>query len=77
MKVGLFDFQKDALYDLHDRLKRMRVHAAVENPQIVSFSSPTGSGKTIVMTAKYFFIFSAIKGGSGSFLDRAFILRLL
>ena len=31
MKVGLFDFQKDAREDLHDRLKRVRVHAAVGN----------------------------------------------
>ena len=35
MKVGLFDFQKDARDDLHDRLKRVRAYAAVENPQVV------------------------------------------
>ena len=57
MKVGLFDFQKDAREDLHDRLKRVRVHAAVGNPQVVSFSAPTGAGKTIVMTALFEDIF--------------------
>lgn len=57
MKVGLFDFQKDARDDLHDRLKRVRAYAAVENPQVVSFSAPTGAGKTIVMTALFEDIF--------------------
>ena len=57
MKVGLFDFQKDALDDLHDRLKRVRTYAAVENPQAVSFSAPTGAGKTIVMAALFEDIF--------------------
>jgi type III restriction enzyme len=57
MKVDLFDFQKDARDDLHDRLKVVKTHATVENPQVVSFSAPTGAGKTIVMTALFEDIF--------------------
>lgn len=57
MKVSLFDFQRDALYRLHDRLKIVRSFASVENPQVISFSAPTGSGKTIVMTALFEDIF--------------------
>ncbi len=53
MKVSLFDFQKDARANLHDRLKRVRDYAAIGNPQVVSFSAPTGSGKTIIMTALF------------------------
>jgi len=57
MKVALFDFQKDARADLHDRLKRVRAYASAGNPQVVSFSAPTGAGKTIIMTALFEDIF--------------------
>jgi type III restriction enzyme len=57
MKVGLFDFQEDARDNLHAKLKIARAYAAVENPQVVSFSAPTGAGKTIVMTALFEDIF--------------------
>lgn len=53
MKVPLFDFQEDALTELHRRLAQARMFASVENPQAISFSAPTGSGKTIVMTALF------------------------
>lgn len=51
MKVGLFDFQKDALAELRTKARAARLLASVENPQAISFSAPTGAGKTIVMTA--------------------------
>ncbi len=57
MKVGLFDFQEDAKESLHTRLRVVKTHATVENPQVVSFSAPTGAGKTIVMTALFEDIF--------------------
>jgi type III restriction enzyme len=57
MKVELFDFQKDAWADLHDRLKTLRSFASMGNPQVVSFSAPTGAGKTFVMTALFEDIF--------------------
>lgn len=53
MKVTLFDFQKDALHQLRDKLTAARNFASSENPQAIAFSAPTGSGKTIVMTALF------------------------
>ena len=53
MKVPLFDFQQDALGNLHTRLAQARAYASVDDPQAISFSAPTGSGKTIVMTALF------------------------
>jgi len=53
MKVTLFDFQKDALHLLRDKLLAARNFASSENPQAIAFSAPTGSGKTIVMTALF------------------------
>ncbi|SMP39758.1 type III restriction enzyme [Desulfonatronum zhilinae] len=57
MKVGLFDFQEDALADLRAKLTTARLTASIHNPQAVSFSAPTGTGKTIVMTALFEDIF--------------------
>ena len=57
MKVPLFDFQQDALDKLHTRLDQARAFASIDNPQAISFSAPTGSGKTIVMTAPFEDIF--------------------
>lgn len=57
MKVGLFDFQEDALAELRIKLTSARLLASVDNPQAISFSAPTGSGKTIVMTALFEDIF--------------------
>lgn len=57
MKISLFDFQKDALKDLQIKLTRIRDYTSIENPQAVSFSAPTGAGKTIIMTALFENIF--------------------
>lgn len=57
MKVGLFDFQEDTLEKLHTKLTAARLLASVDNPQAVSFSAPTGAGKTIVMAALFEDIF--------------------
>jgi type III restriction enzyme len=57
MKVGLFDFQEDALAGLRAKLTAVRLSASIDNPQAISFSAPTGSGKTIVMTALFEDIF--------------------
>jgi type III restriction enzyme len=53
MKVTLFDFQEDALQQLHTKLDQARAYAAIDNPQAISFAAPTGAGKTIVMTALF------------------------
>ena len=52
MKVELFPFQKRALSDIRMKTAEAlgsyhRTHA----PQVVSFTAPTGSGKTIIMSA--------------------------
>jgi type III restriction enzyme len=57
MKVSLFDFQEDALAELRVKLKAASLLASLDNPQAISFSAPTGSGKTIVMTALFEDIF--------------------
>jgi type III restriction enzyme len=53
MKVTLFDFQRDALHQLRDKIVAARPHASSDNPQAMAFSAPTGSGKTIIMTALF------------------------
>lgn len=62
MKIGLFDFQKDTLAELRTKLTAARLLASVDNPQAVSFSAPTGAGKTIVMTALFEDIFFGERG---------------
>jgi type III restriction enzyme len=53
MKITLFDFQKDALQELRVKLLAARAEASPENPQAITLSAPTGSGKTIIMTALF------------------------
>ena len=53
MKVTLFDFQRDALHLLREKIAAARPHASSANPQAIVFSAPTGSGKTIMMTALF------------------------
>jgi type III restriction enzyme len=53
MKVSLFDFQRDALHLLRDKIVAARKFASSDNPQAIAFSAPTGSGKTIMMTALF------------------------
>ena len=52
MKVALFDFQERALEELRIELLSMRDESP-RRPQALSFSAPTGAGKTIVMTALF------------------------
>ena len=52
MKVELFSFQKKALADIRMKTAEAlgsyhRTHA----PQVVSFTAPTGAGKTIIMAS--------------------------
>jgi type III restriction enzyme len=57
MKISLFDFQEEALGDLRRKITVARLLAAPDNPQAISFSAATGSGKTIVMAALFEDIF--------------------
>lgn len=52
MKVNLFDFQQKAVTDL--RIKSadaVRSYNMTKVPQVISFTAPTGAGKTIVMAS--------------------------
>ncbi len=53
MRVKLFDFQTSALDELTQKIKS--AHLLLENGdnQVISFSAPTGAGKTIIMTALF------------------------
>lgn len=53
MKIKLFEFQKDALDVLRKRLLEARQAASVDDPRVIAFSAPTGSGKTVIMTALF------------------------
>jgi type III restriction enzyme len=53
MKIPLFDFQEAALAELREKVLIARSHASANNPQAIAFSAPTGSGKTIMMTALF------------------------
>ncbi|EKU42045.1 type iii restriction enzyme, res subunit [Lysinibacillus fusiformis ZB2] len=57
MRVKLFDFQNGALDELAQKIKSS--HLLLENGdnQVISFSAPTGAGKTIIMTALFENIF--------------------
>lgn len=52
MKIELFPFQEKALNEL--RVKTAHAlgdYQKSHTPQVISFTSPTGSGKTIIMSA--------------------------
>lgn len=52
MKVELFPFQKRALTDIRMKTaEAMGSYHRTHAPQVVSFTAPTGAGKTIIMSA--------------------------
>ncbi|MBK5940280.1 DEAD/DEAH box helicase [Halochromatium roseum] len=53
MKFELFDFQQTALEQLRVRVGQARALASPQYPQAISFSAPTGSGKTLIMAALF------------------------
>jgi len=53
MKVKLFDFQEQVLAVLRSRVSAARAFASSANPQAIAFSAPTGSGKTIILSALF------------------------
>lgn len=53
MKIELFQFQKDALQNLREEIEEAAPRATPERPQAITLSAPTGSGKTIIMTALF------------------------
>jgi len=52
MRIPLFDFQKEAKEKLSETIRMAHTLLNMSNaPQIISFSAPTGAGKTIIMTS--------------------------
>lgn len=63
MRDTLFPFQEEALSELKNKINKAKYFIDGEDSQVISFSAPTGSGKTIVMTA----LFEDILMGSDDF----------
>lgn len=62
MKVSLFPFQQMALKDLRiNTAEALGAYQRTHTPQVISFTAPTGAGKTIIMTS---FIESVLFGDS-------------
>ena len=53
MRMQLFPFQEDALTELNKKIGKAHILWSESDPQVISFSAPTGSGKTIMMTALF------------------------
>ncbi|MBS3985647.1 MAG: DEAD/DEAH box helicase family protein [Selenomonadales bacterium] len=53
MRATLFPFQERALADLHEKIQKAHTLWSERDPQVISFTAPTGAGKTIIMTALF------------------------
>lgn len=66
MNVELYDFQELALRDLRVRCDlALQSYKSANVPQIISYSAPTGAGKTIIISA----LIESIFFGDGEFAD--------
>ena len=56
MKAELFQLQEKVLKDLRFKIAQaLGDYQKSHTPQVISFTSPTSSGKTIIMSAFHFF----------------------
>ena len=63
MRVELFQFQKNAVVNLRRSLAMaLNNYRMAHVPQVISFTAPTGSGKTIIMAALFDDIFFGADG---------------
>ena len=53
MRATLFSFQETALAELHEKIGKAHTLWSEKDPQVISFTAPTGAGKTIIMTALF------------------------
>ena len=53
MRNTLFPFQETALSDLHEKIGKAHLMWSERDPQVISFSAPTGAGKTIIVTTLF------------------------
>ena len=52
MKVELFPFQKMALFQLRRKTaEALGSYQRTHTPQVLSFTAPTGAGKTIILAS--------------------------
>ena len=66
MRVELFPFQKRALADIRMKTaEAMGSYHRTHAPQVVSFTAPTGAGKTIIMSALISIWSSRMQSSSG------------
>ena len=71
MRVELFPFQKRALADIRMKTaEAMGSYHRTHAPQVVSFTAPTGAGKTIIMSALIEAIWSSRMQSSSGFRIR-------
>ena len=67
MKVELFPFQKRALADIRMKTaEAMGSYHRTHAPQVISFTAPTGAGKTIIMAS----LIDSIFTGNDSFVEQ-------
>ena len=67
MKVELFPFQKKALAGLRmQSAEALGSYRRTHSPQVVSFTAPTGAGKTIIMAS----LIESIYFGDDSYPDQ-------
>ena len=67
MKVELFPFQKRALADIRMKTaEAMGSYHRTHAPQVISFTAPTGTGKTIIMAS----LIESIFTGNDSFVEQ-------
>lgn len=52
MRIQLFPFQEQALDDLDRKIEKAHMMWSEKDPQIISFSAPTGAGKSILFTSR-------------------------
>ena len=57
MRIQLFPFQEDAIAELNKKIDKAHILWSETDPQVISFSAPTGSGKTTMLTALFEDIF--------------------
>ena len=67
MKVNLFAFQDRALTQLRDNCASAQSEFHRNgNPQVISFSAPTGAGKTVIMSS----LIETILNGSDHYVEQ-------
>ena len=73
MKVELFPFQKRALADIRMKTaEAMGSYHRTHAPQVVSFTAPTGAGKTIIMAS----LIESIFFGDENYAERHYCLAV-